>query len=74
MSFLLVALVAVGDPQLPLIRPKPPKLKLPTGEILTPAAIDAVAEPVGAMLNKPFTLVVLDVIDLAPDPDKIRFE
>ena len=64
------ALVAVVEPQVPLILPNPPSVKVPT-LIFKSVPILKVAEPVGAILKLPATEVPLAQI-AAPVPDKIR--
>ena len=57
-------------PQVPLTRPRPPRVRLFTVRV-RPEPTLAVAEPVGAMLRLP-AADVPDAMDLAPLPEKIR--
>ena len=69
---LFVALVAETAPQVPLMVPKPPSVKLPT-EILVFVTL-AVADPVGAIDKLPEVRVPLAVVAMvfAPLPLNIK--
>ena len=67
--FLLVAVEEV-EPQVPLILPKPPRLRLLTVRV-SPAPMLAVAVPVGAMLKLPAVEVPVIMV-FAPLPLKMR--
>ena len=70
MLFLLVAVVAVVEPQVPDVTPKPPSLSESTDKF-NPVPMLAVAVPVGAILKIPVTDRV-DAILLAPLPENIK--
>ena len=58
------------EPHVPLIRPSPPKVRLPTLR-LAPLPMFAVAVPVGAMLRLPVTAVPVGIV-LAELPERMR--
>ena len=72
MSVLFVALVAATAPQVPIIVPTPPSVKLPT-EILVFVTL-AVADPVGAIDKLPDVSVPLAAVPMvfAPLPRNIK--
>ena len=66
--------VEVEEPQVPLIVPRSPRVRLFTPRFAPLMA--ALAVPVGAILRAPFVKVELSgmVTDLSPEPLKIKLE